>query len=337
LSKEAARPAEELLAVKGLEVSLGPEKKRKRILRGISFSMKSGECLGMVGESGCGKTLTALSILRLLSGPGGRIDGGEILFKGEDLARAPERRLRDVRGREVALIFQDALSAMNPYIRVSEQLVEGLAHHKGTRKSAALEQAVAMMRRVGIPAAGERVHDYPHQFSGGMLQRIMIAMALLPSPDLVIADEPTSALDVTIQAQTLKLMDELRASLGTAVLLITHDLGLVAGRTDRIAVMYSGRIVEYGGTAAVLKGPGHPYLQALLASNPALDRARAGRLQEIPGRPPGPGEVPAGCPFAPRCPEVLDRCRRETPPLIDLGEGHSAACWRNRSGSNSST
>jgi oligopeptide/dipeptide ABC transporter ATP-binding protein len=324
---EAPSRTRDLLAVKDLAVSLGSKKRRVRILHGVSIYLAPGECLSLVGESGCGKTMTALSILRLLPAPGGRIDAGENLYLGEDLVKASESRLRAIRGHRITLISQDAQTALNPYLRVSEQLVEGLMHHKGTHEKEALEQGITMLESVGIPGARERVHDYPHRFSGGMLQRIMIAMALMTSPDLIIADEPTSALDVTIQAQTLKLLDDLRASTGAAVLLITHDLGIVAGRSDRIAVMYAGRIVEHGNTARVLKSPGHPYMKALLASNPSVHQGKDERLKEIPGQPPRPGAAPPGCAFAPRCPHAMDRCKKEIPPLMDLEEGHEAACW----------
>jgi len=324
---EAPSKTQDLLAVKDLAVSLGSRKRRVKILHGVSFCLAPGECLSLVGESGCGKTMTALSILRLLPAPWGRIDTGELLYLGEDLVKASESRLRTVRGNKITLISQDAQTALNPYLRISEQLVEGLMHHKGMREKEALEQGISMLESVGIPGARGRVHDYPHQFSGGMLQRIMIAMALMTSPDLVIADEPTSALDVTIQAQTLKLLDDLRASTGAAVLLITHDLGIVAGRSDRIAVMYAGRIVEHGNTARVLKSPGHPYMKALLASNPSVHQQNYKRLTQFPGPPPRRGAAPPGCAFAPRCPHVMDRCKKEIPSLMELGEGHEAACW----------
>lgn len=316
-----------LLEVRNLSVSLFAKGGGIPILHGISFSLDPGKCLSIVGESGCGKTITALSVLGLLPPPGGRIDSGEILFRGQDLAKADEKTLRGVRGRRIAMIFQDAPSALNPYLRVSEQLIEALMLHKGVSEREALGRAVSLLEEMGIADARARIHDYPHKFSGGMLQRIMIASALMTSPDLIIADEPTSALDVTVQAQTLKLLDVLCETMKAAVILITHDLGVVAGRSDTTAVMYAGRIVEYGPTARVVQAPGHPYMSALLRSSPALDSSREVPLEEIPGQPPRPGTMPAGCPFAPRCGHALERCGREIPPLLPLEEEHSAACW----------
>lgn len=315
-----------LLDVRNLSVSLFAKGGRIPILHGISFSLDPGKCLSIVGESGCGKTITALSILGLLP-PGGRIDSGEIRFRGQDLAKADEQVLRGVRGRRIAMIFQDAPSALNPYLRVSEQLIEALMLHKGVSGREALERAVSLLEEVGIADARTRIHDHPHKFSGGMLQRIMIASALMTSPDLIIADEPTSALDVTVQAQTLKLLDALCETVKAAVILITHDLGVVADRSDTTAVMYAGRIVEYGPTARVIRAPGHPYMAALLRSSPALEGSRKIPLKEIPGQPPRPGYMPGGCPFAPRCENALDRCGREIPPPLPLEDGHSAACW----------
>ena len=322
-----APPPSKLLKVRNLAVSFGSPNGRVEILHGVSFSLEPGECLSLVGESGCGKSVTALSVMRLLPMPGGRIDRGEVLFQGRDLTQVPEKELRALRGNRITMIFQDALSALNPYLRISEQLTEGIKHHEGCREREALERGIIMLEKVGIPGARERIHEYPHRFSGGMLQRIMIAMAMMSSPDLVIADEPTSALDVTIQAQTLNLLDELRSKAGAAVILITHDLGVVAGRSDRTAVMYAGRIVESGPTDHVLKAPRHPYMKALLESNPSMDLLEGARLKEIPGQPPKPEALPPGCPFAPRCPHAMDPCHKENPPLVAAKGDHAVACW----------
>jgi oligopeptide/dipeptide ABC transporter ATP-binding protein len=293
----------------------------------VSFRLEEGSCLSLVGESGCGKTVTALSIMGLLPPRIARIESGAVRFKGTDLLSRGSKILRRIRGREMTMIFQDAQSALNPYLRVSEQLIEGARHHEGLSQRAALERAVRLLEEVGIAGAARRIHDFPHQFSGGMLQRIMIAMALMTSPDLVLADEPTSALDVTIQAQTLELFDRVRRKRSAAVILITHDLGVVAGRSDRIAVMYAGRIVESGPTAEVLAAPAHPYMVALLRSNPSVETDRKTRLTELPGQPPAPGDAPAGCAFAPRCPKVMKRCRETPPPSLRAGKGRTAACW----------
>jgi oligopeptide/dipeptide ABC transporter ATP-binding protein len=312
-----------ILAVEDLHVSI----REAEVLRGISLNVDRGECLSLVGESGCGKTMTAYAIMGLLKSLGGTLEQGRILFQGRTHG---EREMRGLRGSKIAMIFQDAMTALNPFLRVSEQLIEGLVHHAGIRSGAALKRAVALLEEVGIPDAKARIHDYPHSFSGGMLQRVMIAMALMTSPDLIIADEPTSALDVTIQAQTLKLFDELRASSETAVILITHDLGIVAGRSNRVAVMYAGRIVEQGDTRTVLDAPAHPYTRALLDSTPRLDGPRDARLKEIGGQPPLPGTLPRGCAFAPRCPSVLERCSHDVPTLCPVESGHECACWKLR-------
>jgi oligopeptide/dipeptide ABC transporter ATP-binding protein len=312
--------------VEELSVNLGAGKGAFRVLDRVSFSLKRTECLSLVGESGCGKTMTALSVLRLLP-RSGRIVSGRVLFETVDLLNLKEKNMARIRGNRIAMIFQDPLSALNPYLRVSEQLIEGFMHHTGKRQREALERGVDMLERVGLPQARHRIHEYPHRFSGGMLQRVMIAMAMMTTPDLIIADEPTSALDATIQAQTLRLMDEVRRASGTAVILISHDLGVVADRSDRIGVIYAGRIVEYGPTAPLLSSPAHPYMKALIAANPSMGRQGDHRLQEIKGQPPRPGARASGCAFAPRCPSVMDRCKQEMPPLLKVEEGHSAACW----------
>lgn len=316
-----------LLDVQNLSVSFATQAGRKPVLHEVSFPLRKGICLSLVGESGCGKTVTALSVMGLLPPRIARIESGSIRFRGEDLLSRGSKTLRRIRGRGMAMIFQDAQSAMNPYLRVSEQLVEGVRHHEGLSLKKALDRAVRLLEEVGIADAASRIHDYPHQFSGGMLQRIMIAMALMTSPDLILADEPTSALDVTIQAQTLELFDRLREKRSASVILITHDLGVVAGRSDRIAVMYAGRILESGPTAEVLASPAHPYMEALLRSNPSVETDRKIRLTELPGHPPAPDELPGGCSFAPRCPKVMSKCHSSHPPLREIGKGICVACW----------
>jgi len=320
-----------LLSVRDIEVSFHvSRKKRVKVLNGVSFSIEPGECLSLVGESGCGKTVTAMAIMGLLPFCSARREAGRILFKGEELTRKSERALRSIRGSRISMIFQDAFLAMNPYLRVSEQLIEGYMHHTGASEKDAIRKATALLDDVGIPDAGDRIHDYPHSFSGGMLQRIMIAMALMTSPELIIADEPTSALDVTIQAQTLELLDALRSSSGSSLLLITHDLGVVAGLSDRTAVMYAGRIVEDGPTDTLLRSPAHPYMKALLRSNPTVEPGKHTRIEEIPGSPPLPSETAAlGCPFAPRCEKAVDTCLERIPSLNKVGAGHKVACRMN--------
>jgi len=315
-----------LLHVNDLSVSLAGKEKRFDVLHDISFDLEKGECLSIVGESGCGKTICALSLMGLLP-TSGKIDKGRIVFNGKDIAGADEKTMSAIRGKRIAMIFQDAQSALNPYLRISEQLIEGIMRHDGLREKKAISMAVDMLKKVGISGAEERVHDYPHQFSGGMLQRIMIAMALMTSPDLIIADEPTSALDVTIQAQTLKLFDDLMANIGSAVILITHDLGVAAGRSRTLAVFYAGAIVEIGLTARVLEKPLHPYMEALLRSNPSIEDSKEDRLIEIAGQPPPIGRAAQGCAFAPRCEKVMDRCRKETPVLMSYEDQHKAACF----------
>jgi len=294
---------------------------------GVSFSIRRGETLGIVGESGSGKSVACLSALGLVPRPPAFHPSGQVLYRGRNLLGLPERALQDLRGNRLAMIFQDPMTSLNPYLRVSRQLTEVLEVHKSATPSEARRAAIAMLERVGIPDAGRRIDNYPHQFSGGMRQRVMIAMALLCEPEVLFADEPTTALDVTIQAQILELIAELQESFGTAVVLITHDLGVVAGTTDRVAVMYAGRIVEEGPTSEVFASPTHPYTLGLLESLPRIDAGPAGALTAIPGLPPDLGHLPSGCPFHPRCSRVLDRCRDAYPPRIALSPTHSAACF----------
>ena len=299
-----------------------------RAVDGVSFHVAEGELLGLVGESGCGKSITALSVMRLVSAPG-RIAGGEILFAGEDLLKASEDRLRDIRGDDIAMIFQDPMTSLNPVYTVGEQIAEALRLHRKLNRRQAHEAAVEAMREVAIPDPGRRVDDYPHQLSGGMRQRVMIAMALACDPRLLIADEPTTALDVTIQAQILELIDELRRTRNLAVLLITHDLGVVAEVADRVAVMYTGRIVEESPVGELFARPKHPYTEGLLRSVPKLSQAdvhRATRLSTIEGTVPKPTNLPEGCHFAPRCPHRMPRCTEGDLPLYQLEGGVSVRC-----------
>ncbi|PZN06662.1 MAG: dipeptide ABC transporter ATP-binding protein DppD, partial [Bacillota bacterium] len=286
---------------------------------------RRGETLAVVGESGCGKSVTALSIMRLIPSPPGRIEAGEILFEGRDLLRLPEEEMRHIRGNEISMIFQEPMTSLNPVFTVGDQIAEVFMLHRGMGRREALEQAVEMLRHVGIPAPERRVREYPHQMSGGMRQRVMIAMALACHPKLLIADEPTTALDVTIQAQILDLMRRLKEELGMAILLITHDLGVVAEMAERVVVMYAGRVVEEGDVYSVFRNPVHPYTEGLLRSIPRLDEDRE-RLPAIEGTVPSPGQMPRGCPFHPRCPYATDTCREVEPRLEQLGEGRYAAC-----------
>lgn len=295
---------------------------------GVDFALDRGRTLCLVGESGCGKTVTALSLLRLLPSPPSRVLGGSVLFDGQDLLALSEKELRAVRGNRAGMIFQDPMSSLNPVMRVGEQMTEGLRLHRGLSAREAGEAAVTMLARVGIPDPEQRVRDFPHQMSGGMRQRVMIGMALICDPALLIADEPTTALDVTVQKQILGLMRSLVESSGSGLLLITHDLGIVAQVADHVAVMYAGRIVEQGASADVLSRPAHPYTRGLLRSRPGAG-ARQARLDAIPGVVPDLWSRPEGCAFHPRCAEAFTRCARDMPPLLPTraGGGHCGRCW----------
>jgi peptide/nickel transport system ATP-binding protein len=299
-----------------------------RAVDGVSLSVAAGETLGIVGESGCGKSVTALSIMRLLPAKLGRVVSGAIRFDGRDLLALDEAEMRDIRGNRIAMIFQEPMTSLNPVLTIGDQIAEAVMIHQKKSRSEAMAHAVEMLRLVRIPDAERRVRDYPHQFSGGMRQRVMIAMALCCNPRLLIADEPTTALDVTIQAQILRLMLELKGRFGAAVMLITHDLGVVAETCQRVIVMYAGRKVEEAPVLALFDRPMHPYTRGLMASIPSrrLDKS-ARRLQEIPGIVPSLREPIAGCPFAPRCGFTTDRCRSEAPPFAEHAAGHWAACW----------
>jgi oligopeptide/dipeptide ABC transporter ATP-binding protein len=299
-----------------------------RAVDGVSLDLYPGETLGVVGESGCGKTVMSLSILRLVPEPPGHIRPGSLIeFEGRNLLTLAPRDLRAVRGNRIAMIFQEPMTSLNPVLTIGDQVAEAAIVHQRLSRSTARQRAVELLRQVGIPDPEERFDQYPHQLSGGMRQRVMIAMALMCRPQILIADEPTTALDVTIQAQILELLERLQQELGMAVLLITHDLGVVAGTADRVAVMYAGQVVESAPTRELFARPQHPYTTGLMESIPRLDRPRA-RLHSIPGSVPAATAWPAGCRFHPRCPFAWDKCRVEEPPLLDAGaDGHTARCW----------
>jgi oligopeptide transport system ATP-binding protein len=315
-----------LLSVRNLRTYFDEEGRTARAVDDVSFDLQRGETLGIVGESGSGKTVTNLSILRLVPTPPGRIASGEIFFDGENLLALSDEKLRAVRGRRIGMIFQDPMTSLNPFLRVSRQLTEVTELHLGHSPQEALEHAVRMLELVGIPDARDRVHGYPHEFSGGMRQRVMIAMALSCRPELLIADEPTTALDVTIQAQILDLIRELKTETGTSVILITHDLGVVAGMTDRLIVMYAGKIFETGTTEALFARPANPYTRGLLLSVPDVTSVDRGELYQIPGMPPDVAHLPPGCPFAPRCERAEARCREEFPPMVQVAPEHYSLC-----------
>ncbi len=312
---------EPLLDVRDLLVRFRTHDGTIHAVNGVSFELGRGERLGLVGESGCGKSVTNLAIIRLLPKPAGRIDGGQVLFDGQDLVALDESELRELRGRDIAMIFQDPMTSLNPVLTVQEQMVETIQAHRKIDKSAAIARAVELLGMVGIPQADERLKSYPHQFSGGMRQRVMIAMALALEPKLMIADEPTTALDVTIQAQVLELISRLTTETGTSLILITHDLGVVAGMTDRINVMYAGFIVETATTPDLFEYPSHPYTVGLLHSMPRVDEREGDPLIPIEGRPPDMRNAPVGCPFAPRCAWRVDRCWTDNPGIAPVGGG----------------
>ena len=318
--------AETLLSVRDLKVRFRGREETVRAVDGVSFDLEAGRTLGIVGESGSGKSVTGLALLGLVPPPG-EIAGGEIRFEGRDLAKLKSSALREIRGSRIAMIFQDPMTSLNPFLTVAAQIMEATRRHLGHSRSEAFEHAVKMLDMVGIPTAGARAGDYPHQFSGGMRQRVMIAMALACNPRLLIADEPTTALDVTIQAQILDLMRDLRSKTGASMILITHDLAVVAGIADHVLVMYAGRILESAPAAELFRNPQNPYTRALLGCTPDPSH-RGARLDTIPGLPPTAARPDANaCPFSNRCPEVIDRCRREFPPYHTVGENHASLCW----------
>ena len=297
---------------------------------GVSYELEEGEVLGVVGESGCGKSVSALSIMRLVANPPGRTVRGEVIFEGEDLLKMDDAEMRSVRGNKIAMVFQEPMTSLNPVLTIGRQLTETLELHLGMTKDQSRARATELLQRVGIPDAESRLKDYPHQFSGGMRQRVMIAMALSCDPRLIIADEPTTALDVTIQAQILELMQDLASDFGTAMIIITHNLGVVARYAHRVIVMYAGKIIETGDSREIYHDPKHPYTLGLLASVPRLDETERTRLEAIEGLPPNLVNMPAGCSFAPRCRFAIEQCIEEAPTLEDTGDGHTAACWRSR-------
>ena len=341
-----SRDVSTLLDVQALETQFATSGGVVRAVDGVSWDVQEGETVALVGESGCGKSVSALSVMRLVAAPAGRIVGGRVLFKGRDLLTLSEEEMRHVRGREIAMIFQEPMTSLNPVLTIGRQLTEGLEIHLGMDSAAARRRAAELLAMVGIPDPQRRLSQYPHQFSGGMRQRMMIAMALACNPALILADEPTTALDVTIQAQILELLKDLSRRLGVAMLIITHNLGVVARYADRVNVMYAGRIIERATARELYANPRHPYTLGLLKSVPRLDVPRRQRLDPIEGQPPDLTRLPAGCAFVPRCQFSVERCRLEAPPLrgvavrgeprsggepspsmIENGPGHVSACW----------
>jgi oligopeptide transport system ATP-binding protein len=314
-----------LLEVKNLRTYFETDDGVVKAVDGISFELKRGQTLGIVGESGSGKSVTNLSIIRLIPEPPGKIVAGEVIFNGNDLLLLSSEAIRKIRGRRIAMIFQDPMTSLNPFMKISKQLMEMTQLHLGHTKAQARAHAIRMLQTVGIPDADARADSYPHEFSGGMRQRVMIAMALSCEPELLIADEPTTALDVTIQAQILELIKKLKRETGTSVILITHDLGVVAGMTDHVIVMYAGKIFEQAPTNELFAKPGNPYTKGLLRSVPD-PTAEQGKLYQIPGLPPDVAHLKPGCPFAPRCDRVEEICRREFPPFVQLNADHHSLC-----------
>ena len=319
--------ANRILEVKGLETRFFTQDGVVKAVNGISYNLNEGETLAIVGESGCGKSVGVMSLLRLIPEPPGKITGGVANFMGRDLLAMDKDSIRQVRGKEIAMIFQDPMTSLNPVLTIGRQITEALELHMGMDKHQAKDRAVELLELVNIPEAAERIDDYPHQFSGGMRQRVMIAMALSCMPQILIADEPTTALDVTIQAQIVELVKRLRDELGMAIIWITHDLGVVAGLAENVVVMYAGSIVEQASVNDLYGTPSHPYTVGLLGSLPRVDMVSDERLVSIEGMPPDLIALPEGCPFAARCDFVIDRCLTDTPSLMPVAPGHKAACW----------
>jgi oligopeptide/dipeptide ABC transporter ATP-binding protein len=315
-----------LLEVKNLETRFFTQGREVHAVDGVSFHVDAGETLAIVGESGCGKSVTALSVMGLIPWPPGKVIGGEVLFQGRDLLKLSPEEMRKVRGQEIAMVFQEPMTSLNPVLSIARQLTETLEAHGEISKTAALERALDVMMQVGIPDPQRRLGQYPHQFSGGMRQRVMIAMALICKPKLILADEPTTALDVTIQAQILALMKNLSDKFGVAQVLITHNLGVVARYADRVQVMYAGRVIEQAPARQVYGAPKHPYTLGLLNSVPRLDEAQKKRLEPIEGQPPDLSALGEGCRFLPRCRFAEPRCAQATPPLVEVSPGHWSAC-----------
>lgn len=318
---------EKILQVKNLQTWFWTDAGIVKAVDGVSFDLHKREMLAIVGESGSGKSVTNLAVMNLIPNPPGKIVGGEVWFEGRDVLKMNKQEIRQLRGNKISMIFQDPMTSLNPFLRISTQMIETIRLHQGLSKKDARDRAIEMLKLVGIPAAEKRVDCYPHQFSGGMRQRVMIAMGLSCDPEVLIADEPTSALDVTIQAQILDLIGDLSARLGTAVILITHSLGLVAGMCDNVCVMYAGRIVEQGGVDELFANPAHPYTRGLIKSVPRMDKKNAGRLFSISGQPPNVIDLPACCPFYPRCSEAMPECKREYPASYSLSPSHRTSCW----------
>lgn len=319
-----------LLQVDRLEVEFKTRAGIARVLDGVGFALMTGETLGIVGESGCGKSITALSVMGLVPQPPGRIVGGTIKLKDEDLLQAADARMRQVRGNDISMIFQEPMTSLNPVFTVGDQIAETVMLHEGLSRKDAWDRATEMLKAVHIPAPQHRVREYPHQLSGGMRQRVMIAMALACRPEVLIADEPTTALDVTVQAQVFDLLLELRETTGTAIILITHDMGAIAEMADRVAVMYAGRIIETGSVESILEDPSHPYTKGLISCVPHLEvepSVERPPLVEIPGIVPPLTELGIGCAFEPRCNECLEKCSSAKPDVLTSGDGHYAACW----------
>jgi len=322
-----------LLTVEGLKTYFFTSQGTAKAVDGISFDIRDGETLGIVGESGCGKSVTGLSILGLITDPPGRIIEGRVLFQGEDLLSYSEDQMAKIRGNQISMIFQEPMTSLNPVFSIGFQLSEMFQLHMRLGKKAAMERSVEMLRLVHIPSPEKRIHEYPHELSGGMRQRAMIAMALSCNPQLLIADEPSTALDVTIQAQILELMDELKRKLGMAMILITHDLGIVANTVERILVMYAGKIVEAGDVYSIFEDPLHPYTQGLLRAVPRIDHTTdtpTERLYEIRGVVPSMYRLPEGCNFYPRCEKREDRCKAKEPEMVEMSAGHYVSCWKAR-------
>ncbi len=317
-----------LLEIKDLATYFFTQEGVVKAVDGISYELEEGEVLGVVGESGCGKSVSALSIMRLVANPPGRTVGGQVIFDGQDLLLMDDSEMRHVRGNSISMVFQEPMTSLNPVLTIGRQLTETLELHLGMTKMQSRSRAAELLGLVGIPDAENRLKDYPHQFSGGMRQRVMIAMALSCNPRLIIADEPTTALDVTIQAQILELMQDLAAQFGTAMIIITHNLGVVARYADRVIVMYAGKIIETGNAREIYHNPRHPYTLGLLASVPRLDERDRVRLEAIEGLPPNLVNMPQGCSFAPRCRFAYEKCLDEAPTLREIGNEHTVSCWR---------
>lgn len=316
-----------LLEVNNLQTQFFTQDGVVRAVDDVSFYIKPGETLGVVGESGSGKSITGLSLMRLVPSPPGKIVNGEVIFQGKDILKMSDEQVRKIRGNEIAMIFQDPMTSLNPVLTINRQISESLILHMGMNKEQAKARSVELLEMVGIPNAAERVDQYPHQFSGGMRQRVMIAMALSCDPKLLIADEPTTALDVTIQAQILDLMRNLQTETGAGVMMITHSMGVVAGIADRVQVMYAGHIVETATTEEIFANPRHPYTVGLMKSIPRLDARTREKLQPIRGLPPDLIDLPDMCPFVPRCNYAREKCETKNPPLMDVGPDHRSACW----------